>query len=160
MLLIQDGFQEVIRTEAGRSGQQDHIKLFDGHHFFVPVKPGEAIFFGNLEVEGFKPFAEGIDLVLEYVADGDDFEVGTCTDEVDGCPVPLFPAPTSPAFSFLPFGAPLSMGGSPSDALVASFLQEEMRAPAPITVAPARTPAPKNFLLSMFFLFSICINNY
>src|SRR5512133_1020630 len=81
----------MFRPESRRGCQQDNIEIFNGHHFFVTLEAGKAILFGHLQVEGFEPFAEGINLVLEDIAGSYYLQVRTGADEVDGrtgSPVP------------------------------------------------------------------------
>src|SRR5450759_2511526 len=65
-------------------------------------------------------------------------------------PVPLAPAPTRPALSFLPLGAPFKIGGRPSASISGFLLHAEIKAPAPANPIPARAVLPMNFLLSIF----------
>jgi hypothetical protein len=68
-------------------------------------------------------------------------------------PVPLAPAPTRPALSFLPLGAPFKTGGRPNALLSGFLLQDVNKAPAPANPIPARAVFPMNIRLLMFCIF-------
>src|ERR1035437_4022184 len=68
-------------------------------------------------------------------------------------PVPLAPQPTSPALNFLPFGAPLSIGGRPKTSASGFLLHAVINAPAPAIPRPASAVLPMNFLLSIFCIY-------
>ena len=67
-------------------------------------------------------------------------------------PVPRAPAPTNPARSFLPLGAPFKMGGRPRDSVSGFLLHDDKKAPAPAKPIPASAVFPMNFLLLIHYL--------